>query len=53
MSLSFGSSSVSARDCGICGGGAGVGAETLDDPKLDDILGCVPGALVTDIRGGK
>ena len=28
-------------------------AETLDDPKLNDILGCVPGALVTDIRGGK
>ena len=28
-------------------------AEILDDPKINDILSCVPGAIITDIRGGK
>ena len=28
-------------------------SEILNDPKMNDILGCVPGAIITDIRGGK
>ena len=28
-------------------------SEILNDPKVNDILGCVPGAIITDIRGGK
>ena len=28
-------------------------SEILDDPKLNDVLSCAPGAIITDIRGGK
>ena len=28
-------------------------SEILDDAKINDVLGCVPGAIITDIRGGK
>ena len=28
-------------------------SEILNDPKVNDILDCVPGAIITDIRGGK
>ena len=28
-------------------------AEILDDPKLNDILHSIPGAIITDIRGGR
>jgi len=27
-------------------------SDILDDPKINDILGCAPGAVITDIKGG-